>query len=375
MTATYHAEHVGSLLRPPELLEARRARATGRMSAERLRELEDAAALAAIRLQREAGIEVFTDGEMRRGTWMAGLLESLGGVVPVPQDPGRVAWHRDRGEDPSAEDTHFDMVAVSGKLSQGVPLTGIEAAFLAEHAPGRYKITMMSASMGGLLWRPGVSEAAYPSPVELLGDLVDVQAREIEGLLDQGVTWIQLDSLSYNQVIDDGFRNQINGSGDIDPVAMLDMAVRVDNRLIAAARRRNPEVTVGLHMCRGNNRSAWMASGSYESVAERLFGEVDVDRFLLEYDTDRAGGLEPLRFVPGGKTVVLGLVSSKVPELESRDDLCRRIDEASRYVPMERLALSPQCGFASTAAGNMLTVDEERRKLELVVETARRMWG
>jgi 5-methyltetrahydropteroyltriglutamate--homocysteine methyltransferase len=210
----------------------------------------------------------------------------------------------------------------------------------------------------------------------MLDDLVSVQSAEIEGLLDQGVTWIQLDSLSYNQVIDDGFRRQLTGvRGDRDPQAVLEEAVTIDNRLIAAARRRNPEVTVGLHMCRGNNRSAWMAQGSYEPVAERLLGGVDADRFLLEYDTDRAGGFEPLRFVPRGRTVVLGLVSSKVPDLEPRDQLLRRIDEAAKYVPMEDLALSPQCGFASTAAGNMLTVDDERRKLELVVETARRAWG
>jgi 5-methyltetrahydropteroyltriglutamate--homocysteine methyltransferase len=151
--------------------------------------------------------------------------------------------------------------------------------------------------------------------------------------------------------------------------------VSVDNTLVRAAKAKNPEVTVGLHFCRGNNRSAWAARGGYEPVAERLFGGVDVDRFLLEYDTDRAGGFEPLRFVPGGKTVVLGLVSSKVPQLESIDDLRRRIDEASRHVPLENLALSPQCGFASTAPGNLLTVDEERRKLELVVETARKVWG
>ena len=152
----------------------------------------------------------------------------------------------------------------------------------------------------------------------------------------------------------------------------------MDNQLVAAARGRGPDVTVGLHMCRGNNRSAWMARGSYEPVAERLFGEVDVDRFLLEYDTGRAGGFEPLRFVPRGRTVVLGLVSSKFPELESKDDLRRRIDEAARYVPLEDLALSPQCGFASNAShtpGNVLTVDEQRRKLELVAETARLVWG
>jgi 5-methyltetrahydropteroyltriglutamate--homocysteine methyltransferase len=375
---TARAEHVGSLLRPPELLQARAAHTRGEVDIERLRQAEDEAALAAIALQREAGMEVFTDGEVRRGTWMAGLLESLGGVVDVTGGAGRTGWHRDRGEDPPAEETAFDMVAVSGKLSQRVPLTSVEAAFLAEHAPGPYKITMMSSSFGGLLWRRGLSEAAYPTPADMLRDLAALQAREIEGLVDQGVRWIQLDSLVYNLVIDEDFRSRFGARGGGDPEAILDMAVRVDNQLVAAARGRGREVTVGLHMCRGNNRSAWMARGSYEPVAERLFGEVDVDRFLLEYDTGRAGGFEPLRFVPRGRTVVLGLVSSKFPELESKDDLRRRIDEATRYVPLEDLALSPQCGFASNAShtpGNVLTVDEQRRKLELVAETARLVWG
>jgi len=375
---TVRAEHVGSLLRPSELLEARAAHAGGEIDIERLRQVEDEAALAAISLQREAGMEVFTDGEVRRGTWMAGLLESLGGVVDVTGGARRASWHRDRGEDPPADETAFKTVAVSGKLSQRVPLTSVEAIFLAEHAPGRYKITMMSSSFGGLLWRRGLSEGAYPTPADMLRDLAGLQAREIEGLVDQGVRWIQLDSLVYNLVIDEDFRSQFGARGAGDPGAILDTAVRVDNQLVAAARGRGPDVTVGLHMCRGNNRSAWMARGSYEPVAERLFGEVDVDRFLLEYDTGRAGGFEPLRFVPRGRTVVLGLVSSKFPELESKDDLRRRIDEAARYVPLEDLALSPQCGFASNAShtpGNVLTVDEQRRKLELVAETARLVWG
>ncbi|MBO0685596.1 MAG: hypothetical protein J2P45_20765, partial [Candidatus Dormibacteraeota bacterium] len=180
---------------------------------------------------------------------------------------------------------------------------------------------------------------------------------------------------SYNWVIDEEARNRRRVAGSNDADAMLDRAIRLDSQLVAAARRRNPEVMVGLHMCRGNNRSAWFASGGYDPVAERLFQEVPVDRFLLEYDTERAGTFEPLRFVPKGKTVVLGLVSSKLPQLESQDDLCRRIEEASKYVPLDNLALSPQCGFASTAAGNLLTVDEERRKLQLVVETAQKVWG
>ena len=195
-----------------------------------------------------------------------------------------------------------------------------------------------------------------------------------EGLIDQGVTWIQLDSLSYNQVFDAQFRSQV-GVPRLSPEDILAASVAIDSELVRAAKRKDPGVTVGMHICRGNNRSAWMARGSYEPIAERLFGEVGVDRFLLEYDTERAGGFEPLRFIRPGTTVVLGLVSSKVPQLEPQDELRRRIDEAAAYVPLEDLALSPQCGFASTSRGNLLTIDEERRKLALVADTAAKVWG
>ena len=370
---TYRAEHVGSLLRPPELLQARRDHQQGRLTMEQLRAIEDRAARDAIQLQREAGIEVFTDGEVRRANWMSELLETVGGVVPVEQPTG-TGWHRDGEPDPDPEETRFQLVAAREKVSRKLLLSRVEADFLAQHAPGRFKITMMSSSMGGMLWNPQITAATYPTPGDLVRDLVDLQVQEIEDLVDHGVDWLQLDSLSYMQIIDQQFSEFLKSSG-VNIAEGLDLAVSVDNTLARAAKAKNPEVTVGLHFCRGNNRSAWAARGGYEPVAERLFGGVDVDRFLLEYDTDRAGGFEPLRFVPGGKTVVLGLVSSKVPQLESIDDLRRRIDEASRHVPLENLALSPQCGFASTAPGNLLTVDEERRKLELVVETARKVWG
>jgi 5-methyltetrahydropteroyltriglutamate--homocysteine methyltransferase len=370
---TYRAEHVGSLLRPPELLQARRDHHQGRLTLEQLRVIEDRAAVDAIELQRRSGIEVFTDGEVRRANWMSGLLETIGGVVPVQQPTG-TGWHRDGAPDPNPEETRFQLVAASEKVSRKLLLSRVEADFLARHAPGRFKITMMSSSMGGMLWNPQITAATYPTPGDLVRDLVDLQVQEIEDLVDQGVDWLQLDSLSYMQIIDQQFSEFLKSTG-VNIAEGLDLAVSVDNTLVRAARAKNPEVTVGLHFCRGNNRSAWAARGGYEPVAERLFGGVEVDRFLLEYDTDRAGGFEPLRFVPRGKTVVLGLVSSKVPQLESIDDLRRRIDEASRYVPLENLALSPQCGFASTARGNLLTVDEERRKLELVVETARKVWG
>jgi 5-methyltetrahydropteroyltriglutamate--homocysteine methyltransferase len=371
MTTDYHAEHVGSLLRPAWLLEARAARRRGAMTVGELAELEDRAALEAIELQREAGIEVFTDGEMRRATWMAGLLESTGGMVPV--ELHAVPWHRDGGSPPTSE-TDFDLVAAGGKVTRKDTRTSVEARFLARHAPGMFKITMMSASMGGMLWREGVSDAAYPAPPDLVRDLVALQIEEIEELIDLGVRWIQLDSLGYNQVFDPEFRAS-TGLAGLPPEVILDGLVAADAAIVSAAKRKDPGVTVAMHICRGNNRSAWMSQGSYEPVAERLFGEVGVDRFLLEYDTERAGGFEPLRFIRPGTTVVLGLVSSKVPRLESQDELSRRVEEAAKYVPAADLALSPQCGFASTAPGNLLTVDEERRKLELVATTAAKLWG
>ena len=248
------------------------------------------------------------------------------------------------------------------------------AAFLARHAPGPFKITMISSSMGGLIWDPELSAAVYPTPADLVRDLVALQVKEIEELVDRGVAWIQLDSLSYNQVFDAQFRSQARVPG-LSGEDILAASVAIDSELVRAAKRRDPGVTVGMHICRGNNRSAWMAQGSYEPIAERLFGEVGVDRFLLEYDTERAGGFQPLRFIRPGTTVVLGLVSSKVPQLESQDELRRQIDEAAAYVPLEDLALSPQCGFASTSRGNLLTIDEERRKLALVADVAAKVWG
>lgn len=375
MSTTFRAEHVGSLLRPPVLLATRARHAAGQVSDELLLVEEDRAALDALKLQQEAGIKVFTEGEMRRGTFMAGLMESLGGVEAVPATGNQVEWHREGSDQPTAEETHFDPVAASSKLYQKKGLTNTEAEFLAANAPGQYKITMMSASMGTGLWHPGLTEQAYQSPEELLHDVVRLQLEEIGNLFAKGVTWIQLDSLSYNWIIDDQLREAFTAMTGMTGEAMLDMTVSIDAAVVKAAKAMKPDATIALHFCRGNNRSAWMAEGSYEPVAERLFGEVGVDRFLLEYDTERSGGFEPLRFIPTGTTVVLGLVSTKLPELESTDELRRRIDEAADYVPMENLAISPQCGFASVSTGNLLTVDEQRRKLELVVETADKVWG
>jgi 5-methyltetrahydropteroyltriglutamate--homocysteine methyltransferase len=228
-------------------------------------------------------------------------------------------------------------------------------------------------SGAGQLFKPGISETAYPTRRELAYEIVGMLQQEIAALHADGVAYIQLDSLHYvERVADTTIRARMIAAGD-DPDTYLDDLIALDNAALKDARRDG--VTVGLHMCRGNNRSAWHAAGSYEPIAEKAFNQLNVDRFLLEYDTERAGGFEPLRFVPANKMVVLGLISSKEPALESPDQLRRRIDEAAKYVPMENLAIAPQCGFASTMLGNLLTWDEQRRKLELVVETARKVWG
>jgi 5-methyltetrahydropteroyltriglutamate--homocysteine methyltransferase len=370
MTTEYHAEHVGSLLRPPWLLEARESHAAGTLNADDLRAAEDRAIAGHLAMQEEAGLRVFTDGEARRDSWRAGLIEALDGLVPA-QRP--MKWYRDGKEVPQ-EEIGTDGVAAAAKVSVKQDLTGIEAAFMAKHAPGTFKVTMVSASMGAMIWHPQISAAVYPTPAALIEDLVPLQLAEVDRLAAQGVRWIQLDSLAYNRVFDTSKEDNVRGG--LSPEQLLNATVAVDTRLVGAIKQAHPEMTVGLHICRGNARSAYGGSGSYEAVAERLFNEVPVDRFLLEYDTERAGGFEPLRFVPtNGPTIVLGLVTTKFPQLEDPAELLRRLAEASRYVALDNLALSPQCGFASGAAGNLITPDDQRRKLELVVSTAQQVWG
>jgi 5-methyltetrahydropteroyltriglutamate--homocysteine methyltransferase len=368
---TVRAEHVGSLLRPPEVLEARAAG----LAPEELRSVEDRAILDALELQRQAGLDVLTDGEFRRDTWLAYWWESVEGMVEIAERPFRIEWH-DVPDAIRQEELQLEPIAIGGELRRRSPsLPEVEADFLLRHADGRpFKVTMASPTMASSLWLPGVSAGAYPSPADVVRAATALQVEEVESLVERGVTWIQLDSLRYNTLIDENMRRQVESMG-VDPAQALEETVSSDNAVIAAARRRRPDVTIGVHFCRGNNRSAWAASGGLDAVAERMLGEVDADRFLLEYDSERAGGFEPLRFVRPGATVVLGLVSSKRPALEPKDELKRRIDEASRYVPLERLALSPQCGFASTSAGNLVSVDDQRRKLELVAEVAAEVWA
>jgi 5-methyltetrahydropteroyltriglutamate--homocysteine methyltransferase len=373
MPTTIRAEHVGSLLRSPELLTAQAQRARGEISPEQLRAAEDAAALSVIKLQRDAGIEVFTDGEVRREDFMASVAETVGGLVPVDPSTARPPrWHRDSDGAEVESDSAVAGEAIGGPLYRKIPLSLTEAAFLSRFVPGAFKITMASPTMVGNLWRLGVSDEVYPTRWDAVVAMAEIFCADIEALLDSGVTWLQLDSLAYWPNIDPEAA-KLRRIADLDD--HLNHIISTDNLLINAAKRKNPSVTVAMHFCRGNMRSAWAVQGSYEPIAERVFSEVEVDRFLLEYDTDRSGGFEPLRFVPPGKVVVLGLVSSKTPELESIDDLRRRIDEAAKYLPLDQLAISPQCGFASTKHGNQLAVDDQRRKLELVVRTADAVWG
>jgi 5-methyltetrahydropteroyltriglutamate--homocysteine methyltransferase len=371
MATDIHAEHVGSLLRQPWLLAVRADYKAGTVDEVELRAAEDRAAAENIAMQRDAGIRVFTDGEVRRTNWMTGILESIGGMTPVSTP--MVTWHRPDGEVPPEEETDFVMTAAAATVYQKDHLTAVEAAYMAKQVPGQFKITMMSAAMGAMTWLAGVSDTAYPDPAELVNDLVKLQIAEVAELAALGTPWVQLDSLSYNQVFDDEFRGAT--LNPMDPEVILAASVAADAKIVNGIKAANPDVTVGMHICRGNNRSAYMAKGGYEPVAEQLFATVPVDRFLLEYDDERSGGFEPLRFVRPGAVVVLGLVSTKTPVLESQDGLRRRIDEAAKYVPLENLALSPQCGFASTSAGNVLTPDEQKAKLALVADTAAKVWG
>jgi 5-methyltetrahydropteroyltriglutamate--homocysteine methyltransferase len=368
----FRADHVGSLLRPRVLLEARGAFARGQIGLHQLRLIEDHAILDVLSMQRQTGINILSDGEFRRSSWLGGILENVRGLAATEPRVGsanKPDW-RGVGETVAREDTAVPTVEVVGKLSAEARFTEVEGRFLKEHAAGPFKITLPSPHLLMHLYQPGTTERIYQKRKDMLADIVSICRREVDALAQDGVPYIQIDSLRYTDILDERRRRKWEAIG-VEKV--LDETIAADNAVLAGAKRAG--VTRGVHMCRGNHRSAWAGEGGYEMIAEKLFSELDTDRFLLEYDDERSGGFEPLRFVPEGKIVVLGLVTTKIPALESRDELRRRIDEAAKYVPLERLAISPQCGFASTHLGNLLTEAEEMRKLELVAETARAVWG
>ncbi len=379
MKGVYRADHVGSLLRPPELLQARADFAEGRITREQLTEVEDASVLKALDLQKQAGISVFTEGEYRRSGWATAVRSSIEGLVPAPSAQTAIlgTWQGPHGELAQTSTTSSAAMGapmvVGEKMRLVRRLAGDESAFLSKHAPGPWKITMPGAmSAAGQLWRDGITDKVYTRE-EFIADIAKMLQGEVEQLIAEGCSYFQLDSLHYvERLTYDLIRDRMVAEGE-DPDKYLDELIAVDNSVLDVAQKGG--ITVGMHMCRGNNRSAWHAEGSYEGIAEKAFQQIHVDRFLLEYDTTRAGGFEPLRFMPKNKMVVLGLISSKEPALESIDDLRRRIDEAAKFVPIENLAISPQCGFASTALGNLLTWDEMKAKLELIAETAQKVWG
>jgi 5-methyltetrahydropteroyltriglutamate--homocysteine methyltransferase len=357
------ADHVGSLLRPAALLEMRQNGA----ARQQLRQKEDGYILQAIRRQEELGLDILTDGELRRRNFMSDFVDAVSGF-----NTGEAVSRSWSGGESAPVSSVTGVV--TSKLERRSSLTGREVPFMETHVPGKFKITLPSATQfPAIAFKRGITDKIYASPSELLSEIVGIMKIELQNLCAQQVSYIQIDAPRYSYYIDPKWRDWMRTEFGQDPDAALNESVEADNACLQAARHAG--VTLAIHLCRGNNRSHWYAEGGYDAIAEQLFGTLDVDRFLLEYDDERSGTFEPLRFVPRGKTVVLGLVSSKRPQLEHKNDLIRRIKEASCFVPLENLALSPQCGFASTAEGNLLSEEDQWAKLRLVVETARDVWG
>jgi 5-methyltetrahydropteroyltriglutamate--homocysteine methyltransferase len=367
-TPPFRADHVGSLLRPPSLLRAREDAAAGRISAGELRALEDEAIRDAVRLQEEVGLRVATDGEQRRASWHMDFIYALEGITRTSDDMV-VQFTNEEG---TIEFTPA-VARVEGRVGLSETIFGDDFSFLKETVTtATPKQTIPSPSMvhyrGG---RASISEEVYPDLDAFWADLTAAYREEVRRLGELGCTYLQLDDISLAYLNDPDQRRYVAGLGGDEEHQHLEY-IRHFNEAVAG----RPEgMTVTTHTCRGNYRSSWVATGGYEYVAEALFGELDVDGFFLEFDDERSGGFEPLRFLPPGKVVVLGLVTTKRGALESKDDLKRRIDEASRFVDVDQLCLSPQCGFSSTLDGNSLTRDEQIAKLRLVVEVADEVWG
>jgi 5-methyltetrahydropteroyltriglutamate--homocysteine methyltransferase len=366
MSFLYRADHVGSLLRPAELLQARYSAAE---DPEHLRAVEDRNILRILDKQKELGLEIFTDGELRRRNFMSDLTDRVEGF-DLSNSVTRKWQAAAAGSAPASAAA---LGIVTGKLRVVHPLTGHEVPFMREHSPGAIKMTLPSATQfPAIAFKAGITNEVYENHSALLWDIVEILKAELARLSAAGVNYIQIDAPRYSYYVDPKWREWIRTEMGVSPSALFEESLKADNACLAAARR--PGVTLAIHLCRGNNRSHWYAEGGYDGIAEKLFGTLEVDRFLLEYDDQRSGTFEPLRFVPRGKAVVLGLISSKLPGLEDSAVLARRIDEAARYVPIENLALSPQCGFASMMEGNLMTEEQQWAKLRLAVETVREVW-
>jgi len=358
----YKSEVVGSLLRPAYLANARKQFESGQISAADFKAIEDQAVNEAIALQETAGIDVITDGEMRRYAFYGHLIEALDGfdkyggwAIPFTDETG--------------EQLVLKRPVVVERLRWRRSMCAEEWVYLRSRKSHPGKVTMISAQQAAAYYDPEKSRSAYPTRDAYLADIVDFSRREVEELVRLGCTYIQIDAPQYAALLDPEMREGYRKRGS-DPEKLIDICIEMDNAIISG----HPGITFGIHICRGNNQSKFYARGDYEPIA-RIFTQTRFQRFFLEYDDERSGGFEPLRYMPEDRFVVLGLVTTKKPRLESAEELRQRIEEASRYVPLERLALSPQCGFASTMEGNRISPEDQRHKLELVASVAREVWG
>ena len=363
------ADHVGSLLRPPSLLQARADRTQGTITADELRSIEDDAIRDVVRMQADVGLRSATDGEFRRASWHMDFIYQLGGVG---QSDDRIRV-RMRNNDEKVEFTAAAL-QINGPIRLNNTIFGDDYVFLQSTVGSGVtaKLTIPSPSMvhyrGG---RAAIDAAVYPDEEEFWTDLSAAYAAQVKAIAELGCTYLQLDDTSLAYLNDPAQRAELAERGDDAEHQHL----RYIKQINEAIADRPADLAVTTHMCRGNFRSSWAAEGSYDFVAEAVFSELAVDGFFLEYDDERSGGFAPLRFVPPGKMVVLGLVTTKRGELESKDNLKRRIDEAAKYVPLDQLCLSPQCGFSSTVEGNALSYEDEVAKLRLIAETAAEVWG
>ncbi|TCK27457.1 5-methyltetrahydropteroyltriglutamate--homocysteine S-methyltransferase [Pseudonocardia endophytica] len=364
----FRADHVGSLLRPPELLDARAKHAAGTLDDDGLRAAEDAAIAAVVALQESTGLRSATDGEFRRTSWHMDFIYQLGGVTKT-SGKVEVKMRNAQGQNNFASAG----MAVDGRVHLREPVFAEAFDYLkATTTTAIPKLTIPSPSMvyarGG---RAVIDETVYPDVEGFWADLSAAYADQLSAMYERGCRYLQLDDTALAYLNDPAHREELRAKGD-DPETQHLRYIRQINAAIAD---RPSDMAVTTHMCRGNYRSSWAAEGGYDHIAEALFGELDVDGFFCEFDDERSGGFEPLRFVPPGRQVVLGLVTTKSGELEDPDVIKRRIDEASKYVPIDQLCLSPQCGFSSTVEGNALSIDQEKAKLELIVRVADEVWG
>jgi 5-methyltetrahydropteroyltriglutamate--homocysteine methyltransferase len=362
----FRADHVGSLLRPPEVKRAREDLAAGRITTAELRAVEDVAIRSLVKMQEEVGLEAVTDGEVRRGSWHMDFIYQIGGVAKS-DDKVQVHFHGDQGD----IDFLADGIKITRPLTLEKTIFGEDFAYLKSVAKAMPKQTIPAPSMVHRRSGPNFPGKAYPDIAKFWRDVAAVYGEEIDRLGKLGCTYLQLDDTNYGTLCDPAERAEMTRNGvDGERIHLTYISLIND-----ALKRKPAGMTICAHSCRGNFRSSWTASGAYDFLAEALFNELAVDGFFLEYDDARSGSFEPLRFVPKGKMVVLGLVTTKKAALETKDGLKRRIDEAAKYVPLDQLCLSPQCGFSSTMEGNALNPEEQAAKLHLVVETAREVWG